>query len=44
MTRFPDSVMFRQGQIKQERDKILYILQLTKLYLISIQGAGGVFG
>lgn len=44
MMRFQDSVMFRDGKIKQEREKILYIFQLTKLYLISVQGAGSMFG
>lgn len=42
--RFPNSVMFREVKIKQKQDKILYIFQLTKLHLISIQGAGSVFG
>lgn len=42
--RFPNLVMFREVKIKQKQDKILYIFQLTKLHLISIQGAGSVFG
>lgn len=36
--------MLRDVKIKQEQDKILYIFQLTKLCLISIQGVDSAFG